>query len=98
VNSVRESSVEEQKAGEKEKAGAITNQPAESRVTLEKPQSDLDRAAQEESRAPLLVDFVYFLAQNKKWWLLPILVILVLLSVLMLLSTSAAAPFIYTLF
>ena len=47
---------------------------------------------------PILVDFVYFLGQNKKWWLLPILVILVLLSVLMLLSQSAAAPFIYTLF
>jgi hypothetical protein len=64
----------------------------------EKHESDLDKAAADESRTPLLVDFVYFLAQNKKWWLLPILVILVLLSVLMLLSSSAAAPFIYTLF
>jgi hypothetical protein len=89
--------VEEQKASEQQK-GAITNRPAELRITLEKPENALDRAAAEESQAPLLVDFVYFLGQNKKWWLVPILVILVLLSVLMLLSQTAAAPFIYTLF
>jgi hypothetical protein len=71
---MRESSVEEQKANE------------------------LDKAAAEESRTPLLVDFLYFLAHNKKWWLLPIVGILLLLSVLMLLSGGAAAPFIYTLF
>ncbi len=60
--------------------------------------SELEKAAAEESRTPLLVDFLYFLGHNKKWWLLPIVAILLLLSVLMMLSGSAMAPFIYTLF
>ena len=64
----------------------------------EQHESDLEKAAREESHTPLLADFLYFLGHNTKWWLLPILVILLLLSVLMLLSSSAAAPFIYTLF
>jgi hypothetical protein len=64
----------------------------------EQRESELEKAAREEPRVPLLADFLYFLGHNAQWWLLPILVILLLLSVLMLLSSSAAAPFIYTLF
>ena len=62
------------------------------------PENDLEKAAAEESRAPLLKDFWVFLRENKKWWLLPILVVLLAVSLLLLLSTTAAAPFIYTLF
>ena len=43
-------------------------------------------------------DFIDYLKANKKWWLLPILSTLFLIGVLLLLSTTAAAPFIYTLF
>jgi hypothetical protein len=39
-----------------------------------------------------------FMAENKKWWLLPIVVMLVALGVLTYLSSTAVAPFIYTLF
>jgi hypothetical protein len=40
-----------------------------------------------------------FLAQNKKWWLLPIVVVLVALgSLLVFAGGSALAPFIYTIF
>jgi hypothetical protein len=39
-----------------------------------------------------------FMAENKKWWLLPILSVFLLLIALVVLSTTAAAPFIYTLF
>lgn len=46
----------------------------------------------------LLAEFLDFLRHNKKWWLLPIVAILLLLGVLIFLSTTAAAPFIYTLF
>lgn len=46
----------------------------------------------------LFRDFVYFLAHNKKWWLIPVLVMFLALVLLMLLSTSGAAPFLYTLF
>jgi hypothetical protein len=40
----------------------------------------------------------YFLRKSGKWWLLPVLAAFVVLGALMLLSSSAAAPFIYTLF
>lgn len=39
-----------------------------------------------------------FLRSNKKWWLTPVVVILVGVGILVLLGSSAAAPFIYTLF
>jgi hypothetical protein len=38
------------------------------------------------------------LKQNKKYWLIPLVVILLLFGVLVILGSSAAAPFIYTLF
>jgi hypothetical protein len=50
-------------------------------------------------RRPLLVrEFWQLLRDHKKWWLTPIVVALLVLSLFALLSTSAAAPFIYTLF
>jgi len=49
-------------------------------------------------RGSLVGELWLFLRQNKKWWLLPILVVFFLLGVLMLLGSTAAAPFIYTLF
>jgi hypothetical protein len=38
------------------------------------------------------------LRQNKKYWLLPIIIVLVLIGALVILGSTAAAPFIYTLF
>ncbi len=43
-------------------------------------------------------DFFLFLRTNKKWWLTPVLVVLLLFTVVVLLGSTAAAPFIYTLF
>lgn len=61
--------------------------------------SDFERAAAAESQSESLVtEFWAFLAQNKKWWLLPIMIVMLLLGTLILLSGTAAAPFIYTLF
>ena len=40
----------------------------------------------------------HFLKNNKKWWLTPVVVILLLVGILVVLGSSAAAPFIYTLF
>ena len=48
--------------------------------------------------ASLVSEFWQFLRHSKKWWLLPIVAILVVFGVLVLLSSTAAAPFIYTLF
>jgi len=47
----------------------------------------------------LIREFVLFLFQRKKYWLLPIFLTAVLISVLIILvEGSAIAPFIYSLF
>ena len=46
----------------------------------------------------IVSEFVQFLRQNKKYWLIPIVVALLLLGVVVLLSGTSVAPFIYTLF
>ena len=48
--------------------------------------------------AGLALEIVDFLMQNKKWWLLPIFIVLGLVGGLLMLGSTAAAPFIYTLF
>ncbi len=52
----------------------------------------------EEPALPLYKEFVLFLLENKKWWLVPILLVLALMGILVALSGSAVAPFIYPLF
>lgn len=49
-------------------------------------------------RASFVGEYFYFLKTRKKWWMLPLLVLLLGFGLLMILSSSAAAPFIYTLF
>jgi hypothetical protein len=43
-------------------------------------------------------ELLHFLRRTRKWWLIPILCVLLIFGVLVFLSTTAAAPFIYTLF
>ena len=51
------------------------------------------------SRSRVLTEFVQFLRQEKKYWLVPIVVVFVLFGLLIVFSqSSAVAPFIYTLF
>jgi hypothetical protein len=51
------------------------------------------------AKSRVLVEFVQFLRQEKKYWLVPIVVVFVLFGLLMVFSQSSAiAPFIYTLF
>lgn len=59
--------------------------------------TDFERAAAE---APLSLpwQFVFFLRENKKWWLLPILLVFALIGLLTLFASTGAAPFIYTIF
>ena len=46
-----------------------------------------------------LKEFLEFLNERKKYWLLPIVIVLALFGVLIVLSQgSAVAPFIYTIF
>ena len=59
---------------------------------------EFDKVAADASDVGLVREIVYFLRQNKKWWLLPVLLILLPLGLLLILSGTAVAPFIYTLF
>ena len=61
------------------------------------PEGEFERAGQEKQLS-LVHEFVLFVTQNKKWWLIPILLVLSLVGLLVVLGSTGAAPFIYTLF
>ncbi len=47
----------------------------------------------------IISEYLTFLRENKKWWLLPIVAAILLFGLLIVLAKgSALAPFIYTLF
>lgn len=46
----------------------------------------------------LAKEFVHFLRDNKKWWLLPIIIVMGMIGLLAWLGTTGATPFIYTIF
>ena len=54
-------------------------------------------AAAEEQRTSTISEFIFFLKQNKKWWMLPLLIVLALLGLLAFLAGTGIAPFIYPL-
>ena len=58
---------------------------------------EFTRAANERGGG-MLVEMWRFLMTNKKWWLAPVFLAMLLLGLLALAGTTAAAPFIYTLF
>ncbi|MGO9115524.1 MAG: DUF5989 family protein [Thermoguttaceae bacterium] len=60
------------------------------------PKNEFEKANQEKPMG-IVREFLQFLAENKKWWLLPIVVVLVLCSLLAVFA-STFAPYIYTLF
>jgi hypothetical protein len=51
------------------------------------------------AKSRVLTEFLEFLRQEKKYWLIPIVIVFVLFGLLIVFSqSSAVAPFIYTLF
>jgi hypothetical protein len=54
--------------------------------------------AGDEQPLSLVGEFMHFVLENKKWWLIPILLSFALIGLLVVLSSTGAAPFIYTLF
>ncbi len=64
----------------------------------EKPSDNFSRIAESEGNTSIFREFLEFLVTNKKWWLGPIVLVLLALGALLLLTSTAAAPFIYTLF
>lgn len=59
--------------------------------------NDFEQAG-EGARESIVTEFIYFLRENKKWWLTPIIIVLALVGILAYMSMSGAAPFIYALF
>ena len=62
------------------------------------PQKDEFLKASEAQDSNLIVEFIGFMKENKKWWLAPILIVLLALGTLAMLGGSGVAPFIYSLF
>ena len=65
---------------------------------MKNPSGNEFERASEESQKGIIREFVQFLGQNKKFWLIPLLLVLLGLGLLVVLGGTAAAPFIYTLF
>lgn len=54
--------------------------------------------AAEQAKTGLFADFLSFMRENAKWWLIPFLVVFLILGLAIALGTTGAAPFIYTMF
>jgi hypothetical protein len=65
---------------------------------MEKKQRTEFEMSGEQKDIGLFGELVAMLKQNKKYWLIPLLIILLLFGALIALGSSAAAPFVYTLF
>ena len=69
------------------------------RTQVERRAEPEDFANLADQQAPGLIrEFFDFLRTNKKWWLTPVILALLLVALLVILGSTAAAPFIYTLF
>lgn len=64
----------------------------------DKPQNDDFEQAAHRSDTGLLREFIGFLMESKKWWLIPFLIAFALVAALVVLGSTGAAPFIYSLF
>ncbi len=62
-----------------------------------KQESEFEKA-KEGKQASLLREFVDFVLENKKWWLVPIFLVLFLFGLMSVIGTTGAAPFLYTIF
>jgi len=60
--------------------------------------SSFEQIARERRSGSFVGELWGMIRHKKKYWLLPIVIVLLVLGLLVLLSSTAAAPFIYTLF
>jgi hypothetical protein len=66
--------------------------------TMSMPEKNEFEQSSDEPSPSLVQEFLQFIVENKKWWLIPILISFGLIGLLVALSSTGAAPFIYTLF
>ena len=74
-----------------------TVDPNSKRDTHQEQRTEFEKEA---NKPPMTLwqEFCYLIIEERKWWLVPILVSLVLIALAVAFSSSAATPFIYTLF
>ena len=78
-------------------SGAFIPIPSTTCFAMSNSIDEFEKASQEKQNT-LLGEFMGFLGQTKKFWLLPLVLVMLALAALLVLSSTAAAPFIYTLF
>ena len=61
-------------------------------------QQDAFQREHREKRAGLVSEYLEFLNQSKKWWLIPVVLLILLIGLLIVLGGTALGPFIYPLF
>lgn len=59
--------------------------------------SEFERLGDEQQMS-IVREFLVFLVENKKWWMIPIILVLGLVGLVVVFGSTGAAPFIYTLF
>ncbi len=59
---------------------------------------DFDNIAASSKEGGIVSEFIAFMKENAKWWLIPFLVVFGLLAIIIVLAGTGAAPFIYTMF
>jgi hypothetical protein len=65
----------------------------------EKEEREADGLPEDEGNMSLIQEFVIFLREDRKWWLLPMMVTIALLGFLLFVGTcTPLSPFIYSLF
>lgn len=60
---------------------------------------NMNQPIEENENPSLVTEFIWFLRENKKWWLIPLIVLVVILGLLAILTVhfGALMPFIYPL-
>ena len=59
---------------------------------------DFDNLAAQTKGGGIVSEFIAFMRDNAKWWLIPFLVVFGLLGLVIVLAGTGAAPFIYAMF
>jgi hypothetical protein len=65
-------------------------------MSSDKPNEFEQNNSQQQTSLP--AEFLQFLKERKKYWLIPVILALLAVGALIILGGTAAAPFIYTLF
>jgi hypothetical protein len=61
-------------------------------------QVDVFRQLADQPPTGMVREFVDFVLQNKKWWLIPIVMAMLLVGLMITVGSSGAGPFIYSLY